>query len=395
MGDDGKTCFFNYSVYISIHVPRMGDDPSYSGDSGYCFISIHVPRMGDDVDNAIPTIWSVNISIHVPRMGDDRPPNFRVIHTIKFLSTSPVWGTTLVNKSIQIFLFHFYPRPPYGGRLARLSWTETRCYFYPRPPYGGRRQSHSRPSHRTDHFYPRPPYGGRPATGHTLKCLARFLSTSPVWGTTQCVASACETIVAFLSTSPVWGTTHPHNHHLTTWKISIHVPRMGDDTTTATIQTTPKNFYPRPPYGGRQILINCFTITRGFLSTSPVWGTTGGKNPWHCWSLYFYPRPPYGGRPSNHVKCLCTIFYFYPRPPYGGRPPGASIVHCPLSIVISIHVPRMGDDLGKQAGVAASHVFLSTSPVWGTTGKFVIAAFSASVFLSTSPVWGTTGLTDV
>ena len=40
------------------------------------------------------------------------------------------------------------------------------------------------------------------------------------------------------------------------------------------------------------------------------------------------------------------LSYFYPRPPYGGRPPRG--VHCPLSIVISIHVPRMGDDRGRN-----------------------------------------------
>ena len=102
---------------------------------------------------------------------------------------------------------------------------------------------------------------------------------------------------------------------------------------------------------------------------------------------------------------------FYPRPPYGGRQPGFSIVSPP--IIISIHVPRMGDDAaGCCAGPAAAKIsihvprmgddpsinvkdvaarsFLSTSPVWGTTVGVLAASVAGDAFLSTSPVWGTT-----
>ena len=34
---------------------------------------------------------------------------------------------------------------------------------------------------------------------------------------------------------------------------------------------------------------------------------------------------------------------------------------------ISIHVPRVGDDVKEAAAMADQTVFLSTSPVWGTT----------------------------
>ena len=33
----------------------------------------------------------------------------------------------------------------------------------------------------------------------------------------------------------------------------------------------------------------------------------------------FYPRPPRGGRRFAHGSCLTAHFYFYPRPPRGGR----------------------------------------------------------------------------
>ncbi len=33
----------------------------------------------------------------------------------------------------------------------------------------------------------------------------------------------------------------------------------------------------------------------------------------------FYPRPPGGGRPLNGLLRLVRAWYFYPRPPGGGR----------------------------------------------------------------------------
>ena len=79
---------------------------------------------------------------------------------------------------------------------------------------------------------------------------------------------------------------------------------------------------------------------------------------------------------------------FYPRPPRGGRRtflvPGGGI------FVISIHVPRVGDDARKLEIVALAESFLSTSPAWGTT--LISRGLEAlkAEFLSTSPAWGTT-----
>ena len=59
-------------------------------------------------------------------------------------------------------------------------------------------------------------------------------------------------------------------------------------------------------------------------------------------------------------------------------------------IPISIHVPRMGDDgLYSPSGIKWLR-FLSTSPVWGTTLRVVLCLEGVVEFLSTSPVWGTT-----
>ena len=59
------------------------------------------------------------------------------------------------------------------------------------------------------------------------------------------------------------------------------------------------------------------------------------------------------------------------------------------AIIISIHVPRMGDDFHHTGKLTAPFVFLSTSPVWGTT-CLTFGRGLTCIFLSTSPVWGTT-----
>ena len=83
----------------------------------------------------------------------------------------------------------------------------------------------------------------------------------------------------------------------------------------------------------------------GFLSTSPLRGTTVGGEFGTAHMIYFYPRPPCGGRPRNTCKgggaawisihvplagddpmratATWTSAHFYPRPPCGGRPSSA------------------------------------------------------------------------
>ena len=123
--------------------------------------------------------------------------------------------------------------------------------------------------------------------------------------------------------------------------ISIHVPRMGDD--------------------------------------RARWGLSG-------LAAHFYPRPPYGGRPGAAAERGRQPSDFYPRPPYGGRlrtmMPSNSLA------VISIHVPRMGDDRGQLVpGWLMFSQFLSTSPVWGTTA-FSLLLFAVLCYFYPRPPYG-------
>ena len=125
-----------------------------------------------------------------------------------------------------------------------------------------------------------------------------------------------------------------------------------------------RNFYPRPPRGGRQDYCRSRPDYKKFLSTPSARRATLAESFACCSSRYFYPRPPRGGRlrllPSLPELWLISIhalreegdgFFdcavhktgisihalreegdyqgylrrktamnFYPRPPRGGRP---------------------------------------------------------------------------
>ena len=176
----------------------------------------------------------------------------------------------------------------------------------------------------------------------------------------------------------------PHN---TQRQISIHVPREGDDGLFEDLACGTADFNPRPPRGGRLLWPGQSRQGFDFNPRPP----RGGRH----WSFReaggapgdFNPRPPRGGRRNELLSLLPTdlfqstspargttrtvrlplevLWNFNPRPPRGGR-------HCGIesredgegfqstspargttyayyqagnSKVISIHVPREGDDL--------------------------------------------------
>ena len=95
-----------------------------------------------------------------------------------------------------------------------------------------------------------------------------------------------------------------------------------------------KNFYPRPPRGGR--------LSKSRLATA---------------SFYFYPRPPRGGR-LRTVRTSAATSDFYPRPPRGGRLALGTLegVHGR----ISIHALREEGDTTPEHCPNLKRVFLST-----------------------------------
>ena len=214
---------------------------------------------------------------------------------------------------------NFYPRPPRGGRLIYQATTEDDRKFLSTP--SARRATWtatlrrsftkflSTPSARRAtvfvspesspgrNFYPRPPRGGR---------------RSPTvfgWG-----------VFLFLSTPSARRATVFFQTHSWFFRISIHALREeGDVAADAELYVAEK-----------------------FLSTPSARRATRRSEQSRHVSAYFYPRPPRGGRRLVLLISAGRI-YFYPRPPRGGRP--RLRVLDPFVLEISIHALREeGDD---------------------------------------------------
>ena len=152
----------------------------------------------------------------------------------EFLSTPSGWRATVVLVALFPRCFNFYPRPPGGGRPFCISKDICVYNFYPRPPGGGR-LSHS--------MFPR--------TAETISIHALRVEG--------------DKIAPFVK----------HLHY-----ISIHALRVeGDKSIFDRLRRRIRNFYPRPPGGGRP----------------------SGKTKLTD-RLHFYPRPPGGGRQQKRTK---------------------------------------------------------------------------------------------
>ena len=194
------------------------------------------------------------------------------------------------------FLQNFYPRPPRGGRpdggiwkleakkflstpSARRAtpWSCGRCrwrgYFYPRPPRGGRHVPQQRlgPVQQISIHALREE--GDPAAISSMVMSSPFLSTPSARRATAS-SSSCTASSRFLSTPSARRATSSWSPCGGRWR----------------------NFYPRPPRGGRRSLLCSFLSVTLFLSTPSARRATE-PYPGIDQNLQdFYPRPPRGGR---------------------------------------------------------------------------------------------------
>ena len=184
---------------------------------------------------------------------------------------------------------------------------------------------------------------------------------------------------------------------------------MEGDPIPRTVRRKIRDFYPRPPGGGRRRPYRFPTWPRKFLSTPSGWRATLPSASGFLSFVYFYPRPPGGGRLhadlSQLVKQNISIHalrvegdaaetadsvqkidisihalrvegdhrdnhrrvrpnHFYPRPPGGGRPMSAAKIH-------------------------TTAPFLSTPSGWRATISCAVS-FRVKRFLSTPSGWRAT-----
>ena len=178
---------------------------------------------------------------------------------------------------------------------------------------------HSGRTGRAD-FYPRPPRGGRQIN----ICNHRWLYEISI----HALREEGDLFYKDGEVSAEWISIHAlreegdravHRPLRGRKDISIHALREeGDD-----IRTQRKRasgyFYPRPPRGGRLILVEKVLGDGQFLSTPSARRATGKGQSAHPAGEDFYPRPPRGGRQVQLSGFWPFTANFYPRPPRGGR----------------------------------------------------------------------------
>ena len=99
----------------------------------------------------------------------------------------------------------------------------------------------------------------------------------------------------------------------------------------------------------------------------------------------FYPRPPGGGR-HNRCSVVRESLHFYPRPPGGGRL--SHLIGYNGAITISIHALRVEGDLSAHAGFTRFALFLSTPSGWRATSIYEVWAKTYSISIHALRVEG-------
>ena len=109
---------------------------------------------------------------------------------------------------------------------------------------------------------------------------------------------------------------------------------------------SPRNFYPRPPRGGRPLACRHLVLGVRFLSTPSARRATRLTGASPSSDMDFYPRPPRGGRPRLRVldPFVLEISIHALREEGDDEPADDRI---PI-VVISIHALREEGDAGRE-----------------------------------------------
>ena len=146
------------------------------------------------------------ISIHVPRVEDD--------------------GCALTACSGKGISIHV---PRVEDDIKSRRHQDKLCrYFNPRPPCGGRLSDRQSEIAVRGHFNPRPPCGGRRLPPQSLLSHSQFQSTSPVWRTTEKRRRLDRKTLISIHVPRVEDDSG-RGRLRRKLNISIHVPRVEDD----------------------------------------------------------------------------------------------------------------------------------------------------------------------
>ena len=168
------------------------------------------------------------ISIHVPLAGDDQCYRFR-LHSQSISIHAPLAGDDYRRCCRLPAMRDFYPRHPCGGRPRAWAVPQNPAKFLSTSPLRGTTTVVPSHSYSPPYFYPRPPCGGRPVIPVKAKFDVDISIHVPLAGDDSWTCSFDSRQQIFLSTSPLRGTTHKCAKSTKAHNISIHVPLAGDD----------------------------------------------------------------------------------------------------------------------------------------------------------------------
>ena len=185
-------------------------------------------------------------------------------------------------------------RPVRGATVVLGAWQRAFGYFNPRAPCGARHH---------------------PCTNNLWQ--PRFQSTRPVRGAT-CAASKDYAELVFQSTRPVRGATHCGLTQTRGKGISIHAPRAGRDHALSVLRVVRINFNPRAPCGARLGSVGAGRQTLVISIHAPRAGRDHGlgRGRYHE-RQYFNPRAPCGARPGPLEKRRQIMLFQSTRPVRG------------------------------------------------------------------------------
>ena len=211
-------------------------------------------------------------------------------------------------------------------------------------------------------FYPRPPYGGRLLLRKFADILhSRFLSTPSVRRATFVRLMLGFFVVISIHALRTEGDAPELGPYGPEARQFLSTPSVRRATVMLTgAWAEGLNFYPRPPYGGRQLYPVQDLWRAVFLSTPSVRRATVKPAAGRILRVIsIHALRTEGDRSMSHPAR--SLEYFYPRPPYGGR--RCLFYTLVPSHDISIHALRTEGDDGRLAQTGGQLAFLSTPSV--------------------------------
>ena len=215
---------------------------------------------------------------------------------------------------------------------------------------------------RTADFYPRPPRGGRRRLVDMAFTLGGFLSTPSARRATDEWPELEPTLLISIHALREEGDcvaqrTKPHD------RISIHALREEGDRKPWRTSNPQKDFYPRPPRGGRPAREQPYRITIGISIHALREEGDQNSTSTTAFSKEFLSTPSARRATNVSPSVSPNLRYFYPRPPRGGRHAGEALRVG--GVVISIHALREEGDPTKNCSKLSPRDFYPRPPRGG------------------------------